>query len=207
LFNHSSELHQKIVGYNVQNISRTDSNPGELGAFGLAAFKGHGFTTSFTEHCIVIGLVNVRADLTYQEGIERHWDYQTRYDYYMPQLAHLGEQAVLNREIYIDAATIGAGTDDDVFGYQERFAEMRYKPSRITGKLRSNDAATLESYHLGIEFGSQPTLDTTFIQDNPPLDRILAVPTEPHFILDAYFNYDCIRPMPTYSIPGLIDHF
>lgn len=192
---------------NVSPVARTDSSPGALGAVGTAAFRGHGFQKSFTEHCLVMGLVNVRADLTYQEGIERMWDYQTRYDVYWPVLAHLGEQAVLNREIYIDATTIGAGTDDDVFGYQERFAEMRYKPSKITGKLRSNDTATLDAWHLGIEFGTQPTLDDTFIEENPPVDRVIVTPSEPHFIFDSYIGLKHTRPMPTYSVPGFIDHF
>ena len=187
----------------INPVARTDSSPGQLGAVGQVAFSNHGFTTSFTEHCIVIGLVNVRADLTYQEGIEKHWDIDTRYDWYYPVFSNLGEQAVLNREIYIDASTISGGTDDDVFGYQERWAHMRYKPSRITGKFRSNDTATLDAWHLGIEFGSQPTLDTSFIQDNPPIDRVIATPSEPHFIFDSYFNYQHTRPLPIYSVPGV----
>lgn len=191
----------------INPIARTDTAPGELGAMGIAAFQDHGFVKSFTEHCYVIGLVCVRADLTYQEGIDKLWNRSTRYDFYWPTLAHLGEQAVLNKEIFYDAATIGAGTDDDVFGYQERYAEMRYKNSKITGKFRSNDAASLDAWHLGIEFGSEPTLDTTFIQENPPVDRVIVTATEPHFIMDSYFDYDCTRPMPTYSVPGLIDHF
>lgn len=192
---------------NVSPIARTDSNPGELGAMGTTRISNHGFSKSFTEHCMIIGLVNVRADLTYQEGIERHFDYRTRYDMYWPSLSHIGEQAILNREIFLDDATLTAGTDDDVFGYQERYAEMRYKPSKITGKMRSNDAASLDSWHLGIEFGSLPTLDDTFIEDNPPIDRVIATPTEPHFIFDSYFQYTHARPMPTYAIPGLMDHF
>lgn len=192
---------------NISPIARTDSSPGALGALGVAAFSGHGFTKSFTEHAIIIGLVNVRADLTYQEGLERMWSRQTRYDFYWPSLAHLGEQAVLNKEIYIDDTTIGSGASEEVWGYQERFAEYRYKPSRITGRFRSNDAASLDSWHLGIEFGSQPTLDATFIQDDPPIDRVIAVPTQPHFIYDSYVSLNCTRPMPMYSVPGLIDHF
>ena len=109
--------------------------------------------------------------------------------------------------IYIDATTIGAGTDEDVFGYQERFAEYRYKQSKITGKFRSNDAASLDAWHLGIEFGAQPTLDDTFIVENPPVDRVIVTSSEPHFIFDSYTNMQCTRPMPTYSIPGYIDHF
>jgi hypothetical protein len=191
----------------VTPIARTDSSPGALGAMGVAAFKGHGFTKSFTEHSVIIGLVNVRADLTYQEGLDKMWSRQTRYDYYWPTLAHLGEQAVLNKEIFIDGTTIASGDSEKVFGYQERFSEYRYKPSKITGKFRSNDSASLDSWHLGIEFGSQPTLDDTFIQDNPPVDRVIATPTEPHFIYDSYIQMHCTRPMPTYSIPGYVDHF
>lgn len=192
---------------NITAVARTDSSPGELGALGTTAFRGHGFVKSFTEHCIVMGLVNVRADLTYQEGIDRMHSYSTRYDFYWPVLSHLGEQAILNKEIYLSDATLGDSSYTDVFGYQERFAEMRYKKSLITGKLRSNDAATLDAWHLGIEFGAQPTLDDTFIQENPPLDRCIVTPTEPHFIFDSYINLMHTRPMPTYSVPGLIDHF
>jgi hypothetical protein len=192
---------------NITPIARTDTSPGELGAMGTVGFKGHSFSKSFNEHCIVIGLVNVRADLTYQEGIEKMWLRQTVYDMYWPSFANLSEQPILNKEIYIDAATIAAGTDNDVFGYQERYAEYRYKPSKITGKFRSNDPATLDAWHLGIEFGATPTLDDTFIVDDPPIDRIIATPTEPHFIFDSRINFKCTRPMPVYSVPGLIDHF
>ena len=191
----------------INPIARTDSSPGKLGAMGVAAFKNHGFIKSFTEHGHVIAFANVRAELTYQEGIERMWNRQTRYDFYMPTLAHLGEQAVKNKEIYIDATTIGSGVSEETFGYQERFAEYRYKPSRITGKFRSNDAASLDPWHLAIEFGSQPTLDSNFIKENPPVDRVIGVPAEPHFIYDSYVKLRCTRPMPTYAIPGLIDHF
>lgn len=192
---------------NVSAVARTDSSPGELGAVGVAQLEGHGFTKSFVEHGFIIGLVNVRADLTYQEGLERFWSRQTRLDFYLPVLAHLGEQAVLNKELYIDAASIGDGSFEDVFGYQERWAELRYKPSKVTGKFRSNDANTLDAWHLSQEFGSQPTLGETFITDNPPIDRVIATPTEPHFIFDSYIEMDCIRPLPTYSEPGYVDHF
>ena len=188
-------------------IARTDSSPGALGAMGTTGFTRHGFVKSFTEHCVIIGLACVRADLTYQEGLDKMFSRSTRYDFYWPTLAHLGEQAILNQEIYLDAATIGAGTEDDVFGYQERYAEYRYKPSKITGKMRSNDAATLDAWHLGIEFGSQPTLDDTFIVESPPIDRVIVTPTEPHFIFDSYTQMACTRPMPIYSVPGYIDHF
>lgn len=192
---------------NISPIARTDSSPGALGAIGTTFFKNHGFIKSFTEHCIVIGLACVRADLTYQEGLDRMWSRQTRFDYYWPTLAHLGEQSILNKEIYLDAASIGDTSFEDVFGYQERYAEYRYKNSKITGKLRSNDAASLDAWHLGIEFGTTPTLDDTFIQDNPPVDRVIVTPAEPHFIYDSFVALECTRPMPVYSVPGLIDHF
>ncbi len=193
---------------NITPILQTDATPGIMGpAMGTAAFKNHGFVKSFTEHGHIIGLVNVRADITYQEGLNRMWSRQTRYDFYWPTLAHLGEQAVLNKEIYIDAADIGTGAIDNVFGYQERYAEMRYKPSQITGKFRSNDVASLDAWHLGIEFGATPTLDDAFITDDPPVDRVIVTAAEPHFIFDSFVNLQCTRPMPVYSIPGLIDHF
>lgn len=191
----------------IKPIARTDSSPGKLGAMGVAGFKDVGFVKSFTEHCIIIGMVCVRADLTYQEGLERMWSRQTRYDYYWPSLAHLGEQSVLNKEIYIDAVTIGNLSFESVFGYQERYAEYRYKPSRICGKFRSNDAASLDAWHLAIEFGAQPTLDSTFIVENPPVDRVIATPAEPHFIFDSVCEMECVRPMPVYSVPGYVDHF
>ena len=192
---------------NISPIAHTDTDAGKLAAMGTAAFTGHGFSKSFTEHCIIIGIVNVRADLTYQEGLDRMWSRQTRYDFYWPSLAHLGEQAVLNKEIYVDAADIADGTIDDVFGYQERYAEYRYKPSKITGKFRSNDPQSLDAWHLGVEFGATPALNATFIEENPPIDRVIAVPSEPHFIYDSYISMRCVRPMPIYSVPGLIDHF
>ena len=151
--------------------------------------------------------MNVRADLTYQEGLDRMWSRESRFDFYWPSLAHLGEQAVLNKEIYVDAATIGNGDINDVFGYQERYAEYRYKPSKVTGKFRSNDAASLDAWHLAIEFGALPTLSAAFIVDAPPIDRVIAVPAEPHFIYDSFIQMRCARPMPVYSVPGLVDHF
>ena len=178
---------------------------GTLGAMATAAIHGHGFTKSFVEHCLILGLVSVRADLTYQQGLNRLFSLSTRFDMYWPALAHIGEQAVLNKEIYCDVP--GAGTNDEVFGYQERYAEYRYKPSSITGKLRSADAGTLDSWHLAQHFGSLPELDSTFIVENPPMSRVIAVNTEPHFIFDSYFDLKCARPMPVNSIPGLIDHF
>jgi len=176
---------------------------GDLGAIGTAVMNRHGFSKSFVEHCTIIGLACVRADLTYQQGLDRMFSRQTRYDFYWPSLATIGEQAVLNKELYAQATT----ADDDVFGYQERYAEYRYKPSRITGKFRSTYSNPLDTWHLSQEFGSLPVLDSTFIEEDPPIDRVVAIPTEPHFIFDSYFNLRCARPMPMFGVPGLIDHF
>ncbi|WNK12922.1 MAG: major capsid protein [Microvirus sp.] len=197
---------------NISPVAKTVSDgtnnfTGELGAFGTVGFTDHGFTKSFTEHCIIIGFMNVRADLTYQHGIEKFWNRQTRFDFYWPTLAHLGEQAVLNKEIFISDGTIPDGTAEEVFGYQERYAEYRYKPSKITGKMRSNDAQSLDAWHLSQNFVNQPMLVDIFIEENPPIDRVIAIPTEPHFIFDSYIAMSCVRPMPVYSVPGLIDHF
>lgn len=132
------------------------------------------------------------------------WSRKTRFDFYWPALSHIGEQAVLRKEIFCD----GVPTNDDVvFGYQERYAEYRYKPSIITGKLRSSSATSLDAWHLSQEFATAPVLDEAFISENPPVDRVIAVPSEPHFIGDFYFKMTCARPMPVYGVPGLIDHF
>lgn len=181
---------------------------GNLAAVGTVLARGHGFHKSFTEHCTVIGLVSVRADLTYQQGLDRMWSRRTRFDFYWPALAHLGEQEVLNKEIYAQgSAAEPAGVDNGIFGYQERYAEYRYKPTRITGLFRSQAAQSLDIWHLSQDFGSLPTLSPEFIVDDPPVDRVIAVPSEPHFLFDSYFKFHCARPMPVYSVPGLIDHF
>lgn len=189
----------------VPQTSSTDATTpqGNLAGFGTVGFSNHGFTKSFTEHGHIIGLVSIRADLTYQQGLNRMWSRQDRYDFYWPALAHLGEQPVLNKEIYAQ----GTSVDNDVFGYQERYAEYRYKPSMITGAFRSNAAASLDTWHLSQDFQSLPTLNQTFIEENPPIDRVVATPDEPDMILDLYFDLKCARPMPIYSVPGLIDHF
>lgn len=197
---------------NVNQVAQTaptvagQTPQGNLAAYGTAHVNGHGFTKSFTEHGVVIGLVAVRADLNYQQGLNRMWSRQTKYDFYWPALAHIGEQAVLNQEIYA-VGSANPTQDAAAFGYQERFAEYRYKPSVITGKLRSNAAQPLDTWHLAQNFTALPTLSDTFIQDTPPIARVVAVPTEPNFIWDSYFQFRCARPMPTYGVPGLIDHF
>jgi len=186
------------------DISGPDSSPqGNLAATGRVQFNGHGFTKSFTEHCTLIGLVCVRADLTYQQGINRMWSRQGRFDFYWPALSHLGEQAVLGKEIFAD----GTEDDDSVFGYQERYAEYRYKPSQISGLFRSQHPQSLDVWHLAQDFATRPVLDSDFITENPPVDRVIAVQDEPHFIFDSWFKMTTARPMPTYAVPGMIDHF
>lgn len=189
----------------VQQTSATnDTTPqGNLAAYGVVSDSFHGFSKSFVEHGYVFGFVNVRADLTYQQGLNRMWSRQGRFDFYWPVLAHLGEQAVLNKEIYAQ----GTADDDKVFGYQERYAEYRYYPGQITGKFRSTDPQPLDSWHLAQKFSSLPTLSSQFIQDNPPVERVVAVTSEPQFLFDSYIRLKCARPMPVYSVPGLVDHF
>ena len=198
---------------NVTPVPQTSGQPtpvaddalGQLAGFGTASGT-HSFTKSFVEHGVIMGLANVRADITYSQGLERYWSKSTRYDFYYPVLAQIGEQSVLNKEIWHNAA----GTDnDDVFGYQERYAEYRYKPSRLTGLFRPDASGTLASWHLSEDFASLPTLGDTFIQSNTwiPLDRAIAVSTEPHFIADFYFDMKCARPMPLFGVPGHLDHF
>ena len=188
------------------NASGTSTPLGNLAAMGTGLAHGHGFTQSFTEHGVIIGLVSVRADLTYQQGIRRMWNRSTRYDFYFPAFAMLGEQAILNKEIYVT----GTSTDNDVFGYQERWAEYRYNPALITGLFKSTSAGTIDGWHLAQKFTSLPTLNSTFIQENPPVDRILAVGAAANgqqFLIDTFFKNRVARPMPMYSVPGLIDHF
>lgn len=194
-----------VVQNSATGATGAETPQGNLAAYGLASSTSakHGFTKSFVEHGIIIGLLNVRADLTYQQGIPRMFSRRTRFDFYWPVLAHLGEQAIFNKEIYAQ----GTAADDDVFGYQERYAEYRYFPSMITGKLRSTDPQSLDVWHLSQKFDSLPTLSAQFIEDNPPVSRILAVQNEPQFIIDSYIEMKCARPMPVYGVPGLVDHF
>ena len=196
--------HRIDVSVVPQTSATNDISPqANLAAFAVGASKNGGFSKSFSEHGWLIGLVNVRADLTYQQGLNRMWSRSTKFDMYWPTFAHLGEQAILNKEIYAQ----GNAKDDEAFGYQERYAEYRYFPSMITGKFRSTDPQPLDSWHLAQKFDSLPTLSSQFIEDNPPVDRVVAVTDEPHFLLDAWFDMNCVRPMPVYSVPGLVDHF
>ena len=176
---------------------------GTLGAQGTLVGNNHGYTKSFTEHCVIIGMVQVTADLNYQQGLDRFWSKSDRFDTYFPSLAHLGEQEVLNKEIYAQ----GTAEDDAIFGYQERYAEYRYKPSTIHGQFRSNSATPLDAWHLAQEFDSLPVLGPAFIEDNPPVDRVIATPDEPQFIMDIFHSTVAARPMPLYGVPGNIDRF
>jgi len=185
-----------------QSATGTTGTPqGNLAGMGLATSQ-NGFVKSFTEHGHVIGLCNVRADLTYQQGLHKMFSRRTRYDFYLPVLANLGEQVVLTKELYVQ----GTSDDDIVFGYQERWAEYRYSPSDMCGLYRSQVAGTLDVWHLAQEFGNRPTLSQAFIEESVPLARVMAVPSEPHIFMDVFINQACTRVMPVYSVPGFIDH-
>jgi len=180
---------------------------GNLAAMGTALAHNHGFTQSFTEHGVILGLVSVRADLTYQQGMARMWSRSTRYDFYFPAFATLGEQAIFNKEIYV---TGDSTQDNNVFGYQERWAEYRYYPSRISSLFRSTAAGTIDPWHLAQKFTSLPTLNSSFIVETPPVSRVVAVGAAANgqqFIFDSFFDVKKARPLPMYSVPGLIDHF
>ena len=186
---------------NINPIAQTSAASGQptpqgnLAAMGTVNASGHGFIQSFTEHGVLIGLMNVRSDMTYQQGLHRMFSRSTRLDFYWPVLAHIGEQSILNKEIYA-VGTAVAGQDDLVFGYQERYGEYRYKPSMITGKFRSNDPTTLHTWHLAQNFTALPVLNSAFIEENPPIERVIAVTTEPHFLCDIYHDMQCARPIP-----------
>lgn len=186
--------------------SGTSTPLGQLGAMATGLVQGHRFRSAFVEHGVILGLACVRADLSYQQGLHKMFSRKTRYDFYFPAFAHLGEQAILNKEIYV---TGNAAQDDSVFGYQERWAEYRYKPSRITGLFRSTSVGTLDGWHLSQKFTSLPALNSTFITEAPPVDRILAVSSQvgKQFLFDGFFQIRMTRPLPMYSVPGMIDHF
>lgn len=204
----------KRIPINVDQVLQTsatvssgdDASPqGNAAAYSLTGGTDSSFTKSFTEHGIVIGLACVRTEHTYQQGIERFWSRKSRFDFYWPVLANLGEQPIYNKEIF----TQGSAADDEVFGYQEAWAEYRYKPSRVSGELRSTYAQSLDTWHYGDDYASLPVLGPDWIQETPVnIDRTLAVQssTSHQFIADFFFKCSCVRPMPMYSIPGLIDH-
>lgn len=184
----------------VANTSATASqDQGELRGIGAGRVSG-GFAKSFTEHGYILGLIRARGDLTYFQGVDRHWTYSTEFEFYTPALAGLGEQAVLNKELYVSNSS---ATDDAVFGYQERWAELRTKKSEVIGKFNPDVTGALSEWHLAEDFAALPTLNTTFLRDNTPMSRVITVTTEPDFILDVWFDYKCARCLPAYGTPGL----
>lgn len=200
-------LRKQIGMEQVLQTSATDSvSPqGNTAAYSLTNFRQSLFTKSFTEHELVLGLACVRTELTYQQGIARMWSRKGRFDFYWPSLANIGEQAILNKEIYAQ----GTSADDEAFGYQEAWAEYRYMPSRVSGAFRSNYAQSLDAWHYAQDYASQPILGSTWIdQGRQEINRTIAVQDEleDQFIADFYFKLTCARPMPIYSIPGLLDH-
>lgn len=196
-----------IVQHPVPQTSETNTTAqGTLAAFSTASNQGKniGFSKSFTEHGYVIGLVQPRADITYQQGLNKMWSRSTKYDFFWPKLQELGEQAVLNKEIYVQ----GTSADDEVFGYQERYGELRYKPSEIRGQFRSSFAQSLDVWHQAEEFGTLPSLNSTFIESNTPIERALVVADEyPHLLLDMFFQIKHARPMMTYGVPASLGRF
>lgn len=191
----------------VLQTSSTDatSPQGNTAAYSLTNFVDNCFTKSFTEHGYIIGLAAIRTVNTYQQGIERMWSKKSRFDFYWPALANIGEQPIYNKEIYAQ----GTDTDNEVFGYQEAWADYRYKPSRVSGAFRSNYAQSLDSWHYATYFEEQPYLSSKWIDETREnVNRTIAVQDEleDQFIADFYFKNICTRPMPLYSVPGLIDH-
>lgn len=183
-----------------------DASPqGNLAAYATTGGEPAGFVKSFTEHGCIIGLANLRATLSYQEGLHRDWSRRSRFDFAWPVFAHLGEQEIKNKEIQ---ARGDANGDDDPWAFQERYAEYRYRPTMITGRFRSNATQSLEFWHFSEYFGASfPSYNESFLQESPPIQRVLAVQDEPFCILDMHFQVKATRPLPTYSVPGMIDHF
>ncbi|AXL15080.1 major capsid protein [Microviridae sp.] len=192
---------------NVTPVAQTSGQPapaaddklGGLAGFGTAS-GSHGFTQSFVEHGVVIALGNLRGDISYFQGLDRYWSKSTAYDFYYPPLATIGEQAVLNKEIYVQNTT----DDEDVLGYQERYGEYRFLNGKVTGLFRPDAPSSLSPWILTESFSSLPTLGDTFIQANTgdPLDDAIAVPTEPHMIADFFHNIKAARPLPMFGVPG-----
>lgn len=196
----------RINAHPVAQTSPTSGSnyQGALAAFATSADQGNiGFTKSFTEHGYVIGLAKAYADITYQQGLHKMWSRSTRFDFFHPKLQELGEQAILNKEIYAQ----GTAADENVFGYQERYAEYRYKPSEIRGEFRSTFTTPLDYWHMAEEFGSLPLLNDTFIQQNTPIERALAVTTGPDILIDMWFQLTHARPMLAYSVPATMGRF
>lgn len=190
----------------VPQTSASPASPSDRDAqAGLAAYgqviANLNFNRSFEEHGYILILANIRADITYQQGMRRMWSRKTRYDFYDPLLANLGEQALLNKEIYYD---FDGEFANGVFGYVPRWDEYRFIPSQVTGAFRSNyPDGSLDPWHLALDFDATPALNSDWIRDNPPISRVVAVPTQPNFLVDMYFSWKAVRPMPIYGVPGL----
>lgn len=181
----------------------TESPQGNTAAVSVTPYNGSMFTKSFEEHGFVIGVCCIRHDHTYQQGLERMWSRKTNLDFYYPVFANLGEQAILKKELYLT----GTDTDEQAFGYQEAWAEYRMKPNRISGKFRSNAQGTLDSWHYGDNYTTTPSLSQAWMKEgDSEIQRTLAVNNEPQFIMDTIIDNTSVRPMPMYSIPGLVDH-
>ena len=194
-----------------QQSGLTTTPQGNAAAYSLTNYAGSMFTHSFTEDGIILGLYAIRQNHSYQQGLDRMWSRRTKYDYYVPVFANLGNQAVLNKEIYAQGSTVkdsdGNVIDEKAFGYQEAWAEYRYSKDYITGKFRSNASGTLDSWHYGDDYDTLPMLSAEWMNETSEnIQRTLAVDNEPQFICDFYFKNRCSRVMPLYSIPGLIDH-
>ena len=199
------------ISINVDQVIQTSATDttktpqGNTAAYSLTTMSNHMFTKSFTEHGYIIGLACVRTDHTYQQGIEKMWSRKKRFDFYWPTLANISEQGVLNKEIYATGTT----KDEEVFGYQEAWAEYRYKPNKVTGAFRSNYQNTLDSWHYADYYTEQPYLSSNWNDETKAnINRTIAVQDEleDQFISDMFFDTTWVRPMPVYSIPGLIDH-
>lgn len=188
----------------IQTSSTTTESPqGNTAAVSVTPYNGSMFTKSFEEHGYVIGVCCIRHDHTYQQGLERMWSRKTNLDFYYPVFANLGEQAILKKELYLT----GTETDEQAFGYQEAWAEYRMKPNRISGKFRSNAQGTLDSWHYGDNYTKIPSLSQAWMKEGDgEIQRTLAVDNEPQFIMDTVIDNTSVRPMPMYSIPGLVDH-
>lgn len=188
----------------IQTSGTTAESPqGNTAAVSVTPYNGSMFTKSFEEHGFVIGVCCIRHDHTYQQGLERMWSRKTNLDFYYPVFANLGEQAILKKELYLT----GTATDEQAFGYQEAWAEYRMKPNRISGKFRSNAQGTLDSWHYGDNYTETPSLSQAWMKEgDSEIQRTLAVDNEPQFIMDTIIDNTSVRPMPMYSIPGLVDH-
>lgn len=188
----------------IQTSSTTTESPqGNTAAISVTPYNGSMFTKSFEEHGYVIGVCCIRHDHTYQQGLEKMWSRKTNLDFYYPVFANLGEQAILKKELYLT----GTSTDEQAFGYQEAWAEYRMKPNRISGKFRSNATGTLDSWHYGDNYEKVPSLSQAWMKEgDSEVQRTLAVDNEPQFIMDTVIDNTSVRPMPMYSIPGLVDH-